>query len=856
MAGKRPKLNDDLKTLQDYIKHQNRSIELDQEMIRAMTTISSLEKQRLDTSGELRKVLNELNEYEKLRNYYVEQGLKMTKSQEQKLRDIEKQLKTVQARHEDTLISIKKQEEAVERQRRAWVKVGDAIKNSDKHAKSYWGYLMSADQAIRDTVKAMGAFGTRSQEIRDNIYSASESAARLGVTVEHLAKMQGIYSDELGTQVILTEKNLKNISAIAEGTILGVENAARLSAEFASIGGNADNFRDLVQGVVESTERMALNTGKVLHNMNTNFKAIQKYNFKQGVSGIADMSMYATKFKIDIQDALQSTDRARTLEGAIDMMSRLQVLGGTFAESDPFEMLFLARNDPEKYTKKLNEMTKGMANLVRTASGFEFQITALDRDRLKNFADATGQDYGKVIEQAMRRSQIDTIRQQLTGLSLKDTDRELIENMAQLDKKSGKFMVGTQKLTELTKADIERLKTEAKTLEERAVESQNFNKVFQNTIMELKASLLPILDVVNSVLKKVNDSKNSWINIAKVMFGAATALGAITLVVKPILGAVRMVRELGGLTGMKSLMSMGGGGGGAIGGAGSATKSIGGGTAGGVGPAAGGAAKSIAAFGAAAAGVGAGVGIAAAGIGFMAEKFKELDPKQIAEINGTITRLGLIMVGLSAGIVAVGMATGVAAAPMLAFGGAVALVGAGVGMAAAGLGYFAQGIATVLTASKEVDGNNLLKVGAGIGSIGLGLTTMGNPLALLGLGSFAGLISLISSNNIGNTAANIANMVTTLKGSASDLAALEGMLRSISNLEIGENSVISKLSDLANKFEQGLKVEFANKDVALNVNVTANLDGEPILRKLNVSEKVKIQFVDERIGRGSGRSIK
>jgi hypothetical protein len=854
MAGKKPRLSEDLKAIQEYIKNQNRSIELDQEMIRAMTTIGSLEKQRLETSGELRKILNELNEYEKLRNYYQEQGLKLNKTQEQKLREIEKQLKVIQSTHEDTLINIKKQEDSIERQRKAWIRVNDAIKNSDRLAKSYWGYLMNADQSIRDTVKSMGAFGSRSEIMRDNIFEASESAARLGISVENLAKMQGIYSDQLGTQVVLTEKNLKNISAIAEGTILGADNTARLAAEFATVGGNANNFRDTIQGVVESTERMALNTGKVLHNMNVNFKAIQKYNFKQGVNGIADMAMYATKFNVDIQDALQSTDKARTLEGAIDMMSRLQVLGGTFANSDPFEMLFLARNDPEKYTIKLNEMTKGMANLVKTASGFEFQITSLDRDRLKSFAEATGQDYGKVIEQAMKRSQIDTIRQQLSGLSLRDSDRELIENMAQLDKKSGKFMVGTQKLTELTKADIERLQTEAKTLEERAIESQNFNKVFQNTIMELKASLLPILNVVNSVLKKVNDSKNSWIGIAKVMFGAATALGAITFALKPIVGVVKLVRELGGFGGLKSFMSSTGGIGGAAS-SGGATVARGAGS-GGIGSAAGGASKSIAAFGAAAAGVGVGVGIAAVGIGFMAEKFKELDPKQIDAINGTITRLGLIMVGLGAGIVAVGVATGVAAAPMLAFGGAVALVGAGIGMASAGLGYFAQGIATVLTASKEVDGNNLLKVGAGIGSIGLGLTTMGNPLALLGLGSFAGLVSMITSSDIGNTAASVAGMVTTLKGSASDLQALESMLKSISNLEMGENSVINKLSELADKFDKGLKVEFADKDVALNVNVTANMDSETIMKKMNISERVKIQFVDERIGRGSGRSIR
>jgi len=852
--AKKPRLTDDLKAVQEYIKQQNHSIELDQEMIRNMTTMSNIQKQRLEISAELKKIEISITEYAKLRREYAEHGLKMDKNQEAKLKDIEKKLKQIQAVQQDNLTNLLHQAQALHRQRIAWEKIGNAIENSDKHAKSYWGYLMSADQAIRDSVKGMGAFGSRSEVMRDNMYAAAETAARLGVSVDDLSKMQGNYSEELGTQTILTAKNLQNLAAIAKSTNLSYENTAKLAAEFASIGGHADDFRSMIDGVSESSERMALNTTKVLTSLQTNFKAIQRYNFKQGVHGISDMAMYATKFKVDIQDALSSTERARTLEGAIDMMSTLQVLGGKFAEADPFEMLFLARNDPEKYAKKLNEMTKGMGNLVKTASGFEFQITALDRDRLKNFAEATGQDYGKVIEQAMKRAQIDSIRDQLSGLTLKDADRELIENMAQLDKKSGKFMVGTQKLADLAQGDIKRLVAEGKTLEQKAEETQNVNEAFKNTIQELKASLLPILNHINTALKWLMDFRNNFtifgvkfMDAAKFLFKGFMAFSAGVAVFKTLRVASTLTGGVGGgmLDKIGGLFSRGGKGG-SVTSAPSSSGGIGGG----------GSAKSIAAFGAAAAGAGAGIGLAAAGIGFMAEKFKELDPKQIDAVNGTITRLGLIMVGLSAGIVAVGMATGVAAAPMLAFGASVALIGAGVGIAAAGLGYFAEGIATVLTASKEVDGGNLMKVGMGIGSIGLGLTTMGNPLAMIGLASFAGLVSMIKGSDLGNTASSVANMVTTLKGSATELQALESMLRSISQLEVGENSVINKLSDLADKFDKGLKVEFAQKDVALNVNVTANLDSEPIMKKMNISERVKIQFVDEKIGRGSGRSIR
>lgn len=834
----------DIKLTEEYIKNQNRSIELDQLMIQHMTTINSLQQKFNIATGEYLKTQTKIKAYEELRQSFAQRGIKLSKAQEEKLAKIEKQLRKVQAVNEDNLKTLDKQVRSIQRQNEAWKKTSDYIGGKIQSGlRGVWRYTVDTDKSLKSITKSMGTFGQRSETVRTNITSSSEAAARLGVSVEDLAKMQGEYSNELGTQVILTGKNLKNLSAIAQGTILGSENTGKMAADFAAIGGSADDFRQTIEGVVETSERMALNTGKVLNNLNHNFKAIQKYNFKQGVHGIADMAMYATKFKVDIQDALNSTEKARTLEGAIDMMSNLQVLGGEFAKSDPFEMLFLARNDPEKYAKKLNDMTKGMANLVKTASGFELNITGLDRDRLKAFAEATGQDYGKVIEQAMARGKFDSIRGQLIGLGLSDKDQEVIESMVQLNKGTGKFMYGAKQLSNLTRTDIEAMKAQSKTLEQRATETQDFDKAFQSTIMELKASLLPILNRVNDAIKWLNSGKDSWMGTAKMFFKGALLIGAVMATFKAIKFASSLVGGIGGKIG--GLLSGGAG-------AGSAATPGAGGVAGGL--IGGGAAKSIAAFGAAAAGAGAGIGLAAAGMSLLANAVKNLSPEQISKLNNLFITLGVTMGGFAIAIGVVAAIAAPAALPILALGAAIFLVGAGIGAAAAGLGYFADGIATVMTTSKGVDGGNLLKIGGGIGAIGLGLTTMGNPLAMLGLLNLSGTLAMLSNaSGIGATASAVNSLIGNIKGSKNELEELRAMLDSIAGIDVNKDSVINKLTNL---LDNPLKVEFTEKELALSVNIDAYLDKEKISRSMNISERIKAKFIDEKIGRGAGTTMK
>ena len=59
-------------------------------------------------------------------------------------------------------------------------------------------------------------------------------------------------------------------------------------------------------------------------------------------------------------------------------------MGGEFAKTDPFEILFLSRNDPAKMQEKLADMTKGLVSFRKMSDGTFEKLTkkeALSRQR-------------------------------------------------------------------------------------------------------------------------------------------------------------------------------------------------------------------------------------------------------------------------------------------------------------------------------------------------------------------------------------------------------------------------------------------------------------------------------------------
>lgn len=706
--------------------------------------------------------------------------------------------------------------------------------------KSTFGWMVEQDKIIKSTILSLGASGQKASDIRTSFEQTAQSAFILGGSLEDISTIMTGFADETGRAKVLSQETLESIIAMGRGTDLGVEGATRLAAQFEFMGVSVQQTSEFVQGIVDTSERMGVNTVKVLKSVNDNFKKLQTFTFTKGSKAFAEMAINAELTRVSMEKVLDVAEASRKLENVIELGAQLQLMGGQFAKMDPFNWLYTVRNEPEKLTEQLSEMTRGLYSIKKTAKGtFESVISPVDADRMRFVAKQLNITNEELAEIGQRRLALDKISGSLKGMGFTKEQQEWIAGAATLNKTTGEYMIqvgnGQVALQNLTKAQAESTIQEQVTLDKRAKEAMTFNEQLDATINQFKSILLPLLRGVNKVLDSVKpfvDVIAKWAN-NDVVRGAAMITAASILLINGVkwlgntLTATRALFNKGALTTVAANST---------GGSSvlprtariSRTASAGAGK---------GLMRGGAGIGMAAVGIGAGIGIAAVGISKLADSMAKLDATQIQALPKVILALGGAF-----GIAAVGLGVMAKVAEGSAMGlgilaGTVLAIGAGIGIAAAGIGFMGRGLGEL---AKNVKGS-----GQDMASFASSIWLVGAALGGLTITGFGGIFLLnrtiksITKNaeklkTVGEAFKNISLVLSGSKENYEDIA---NLVNTISGVNKTKSNVFSDLANLMNK---PLKVEFADKSVMLNNDITLNIDGQKLMNKTySVSVAIK-----------------
>lgn len=807
-----------------------------------------------------RKSLINLGDYERARAITVEIIANNEKIVNQ-LKNNTKGLTDEQLKQYNILIDVQKElNNELDNEYKRRKHIISSLKHSFDLLVSGYKYLQQQDKIIKNTILNLGMSGNKAELMRGSFERSAMFVARLGGNLEVIQTMMTGFADETGRSRALTSDMVKDITVIGKGTGLGIEQATKLSAQFEAIGINTKGALDYVQGVVDTSERMGVNTTKVLKNITDNFKKLQTFHFQQGVRGFREMAEYAEKFKVDISDALNSAEIARTLEGAIGMVANLQVMGGEFAKLDMFETLYFARNDPAKLQAKIGEMTKGIVTLRKNSDGtFEKFISPADRDRLAAAGKALGITTDKMTEMALRAFDIGKMSQELSGMGLTNEQKQLIEGAAFFNQQTGKFQVqlgeDMKNISELTIQQAKSFAQEQKLLKDRAKEAMTFDETFKATIEMLKAGLLPLLNNINKALLWISKYSDKLFEGKGIVIAATTLFAGAKLffLSSKLLNRAfdnyisynkLSFRNLAATNsgGLSSLSSK------SVGIGDSLTPTTGKGSSGladmrrGIG--AGAEAKGIgmkrlgtgAGIGAAALGIGGGVALAAVGISKLADSMSKLDEKQLSVLKGIAMTLAISFPAAALGIAIAGAAGKLAAPGLYALSVAALGIGAAVGIAAVGIGIMAKGIGEMIEKSKGA-GDAMLSVGLGVSALSLAM--MGFTAGALGLGVFALTMKTIAKHadaveKVGNAFGNIK---AVMSGTKEDFEAVESAVKLISSVNTNKGSVFAELAAL---LKTPLKVEFEKNTIPIQTDVTLEVDGEKLMNK-SFTNRIAVQ---------------
>lgn len=473
-------------------------------------------------SNKIQETLNVLAEREKKLQQELADANKGTdkdaiKAAQLKLVILERQtaeIKEQKAQLDSAIASVNKGTLLASKSSASLVKgLSSAAKNIDKIVKSGFNLVKSSglfeiDKEMKKAALSIGILKNGTKGFETTIKNAADSTTMIGAGIKELSQAYAAYSGELGRAVELNEAGLVAMGQMAIATGLGVEGTGKMVADMDNIGLSAERTGEFMDDTMNAASKAGLNAQKVVKNITGSMKMLNRYNFKNGVEGLATMAKTVAKLGVGMEFASGMADKLFNVEGAVEMSAQLQVMGGAWANmADPFRLMYLARND-------INGLTEELANAAASSAEFnnrtkEFDLGAMEMHRLKIIAEQTGVAYDDLVTAGKNAAKFARIKSQLSiSISGKDSEelKEFLTSKSFLDKNGkARIMVGADEklVSQLNSADVNMLKgkmLEKESMAGRAAASLEFDEAITNLIMMIKQKMLPFVTTLNETL--------------------------------------------------------------------------------------------------------------------------------------------------------------------------------------------------------------------------------------------------------------------------------------------------------------------------------------------------------------------
>ena len=394
------------------------------------------------------------------------------------------------------------------------------IKSMRSNIDSIIGPWEKADHAASQYVKTLGATKKGMDALRKssiNNVVKGKIGIEFNMSTDELLAAQQKYVQGVGRSLSVSNESQRTLAAM-HAVMNGREN--ELAVAFENFGVNLEATGKHAGKMFDEASRTGLSFEKYSDNVAKNIKIAQNYTFKNGLKGLEGMAKKATALRLDMGQIASLADKISSVEGSIDVASKLQVLGGPFASfSDPLGMLSEGLLDVESLTDRVANMIGGLGNFDKSTG--EVRVSAFNKQRVKAAAAAMGMDYGQLMEsvnaQAKRKEIEAQINSTASARGLSSEMQELIKNSATFNEegKAGVSIDGEFKtLDQLSNNDYETLVKETQN------ESADIKDIAKNV-----RSLTDIRSGKNKQKDAVKAQMTGWIGLGNSMKRITNALG-------------------------------------------------------------------------------------------------------------------------------------------------------------------------------------------------------------------------------------------------------------------------------------------------------------------------------------------
>ena len=391
----------------------------------------------------------------------------------------------------------------------------------------------------------------------DNMNFTSEMA-RFGMSLREAGQMVGEIGESLQTTSIATKDMALAWGAVSMATGVSTKEVAEMGASLIKLGYSTEQVNEYFEGANSEAKMLGVNSRKVLQSINRNLTKMKAFGFVDGEESLVRMAARAEQLRVNIDDIFDVAERARTIEGAMQMAADLQLAAGSFSNLNPMDLLAAARKGPEELQRLLATMGSDIGRFNKDGT---FEIDPIDGDRLRIAAEAVGLNYQDMFSM-IERNALDMEKTKFFSGQLDfskvagdlemdpETLRSSFADLFEMDGNGGiKMTTDGEKLLE--KVDVQDWrsmnsdqlkdmfklrKDETKSLEEQATSNMSLRQSMDALVQSLTNSLTifqPLLEWAAEIVNSING-----------MFGGAgKAITASLVIAIPLIGKI-MARGL------------------------------------------------------------------------------------------------------------------------------------------------------------------------------------------------------------------------------------------------------------------------------------------------------------------------
>jgi len=258
----------------------------------------------------------------------------------------------------------------------------------------YWDGVLGK---MNETNRTLGIAGQLGLNLKGSFREAYASVIEMGISSEELAKSVQSFYEKSGRAQLLSANEMSELAKMAD--VFGAE-SLDIVETYREVGLGVTATTTRMRNLIKESDKFGVLPTKVSSILKNNIDAVNKYNFKNGVSALEKMAIYAAKTNTDMKGAFAMADKILEggIEGAMEMSASLQLLGGSFGNMGQMsELIYIARNEPEKFQEMFENAAAGMAELNEQTGEITFNAEA--RQRLRAVAKETGQDFEDLMKQ-------------------------------------------------------------------------------------------------------------------------------------------------------------------------------------------------------------------------------------------------------------------------------------------------------------------------------------------------------------------------------------------------------------------------------------------------------------------------